>query len=87
MPRRSGPKRRPRVGDPTDPNAMAAWLARYLEWLRSHNYSETTVDHREAYLRLFLAWCEDRGVTRPMEVTKPILERYQRHQTGQHHLS
>ena len=35
--------------------------------------------NREAYLALFLAWCEDRGITRPAEVTKPILERYQRH--------
>jgi integrase/recombinase XerD len=58
---------------------MAAWLARYLEWLRSHNYSDATVANREAYLALFLAWCEDRGITRPGEVTKPILESYQRH--------
>lgn len=58
---------------------MAVWLARFLEWLRSHNYSETTIANREAYLVLFVQWCEARGITRPMEVTKPILERYQRH--------
>lgn len=80
MPRR-GERRRRRapVGDPRDPHGMAAWLARYLEWLRSHNYSEATVGNRESYLTLFCAWCEDRGLTRPNEITKPILERYQRH--------
>lgn len=80
MPRR-GERRRRRApaSDPRDPHGMAAWLVRYLEWLRSHNYSEATVANREAYLGLFLAWCEDRGLTRPNEITKPILERYQRH--------
>jgi len=80
MPRR-GERRRRRapVGDPADPHGMAAWRGRYLEWLRSHNYAEATVAGREAYLDLFLAWCEDRGLVRPNEITKPILERYQRH--------
>jgi integrase/recombinase XerD len=72
-------KRRAPVGDPSDAHGLAAWRARYLEWLRSHNYSEATVVGRDAYLGLFLAWCEDRGLTRPNEITKPILERYQRH--------
>lgn len=58
---------------------MAAWLVQYLEWLRSHNYSESTVSNRESYLALFVGWAEERGITRPSEVTKPILERYQRH--------
>ena len=80
MPRRGArAKRRAPVGDPTDPHGMAAWRARYLEWLRAHNYSEATVANRDAYLGLFLAWCEERGLTRPSEVTKPILERYQRY--------
>ena len=34
---------------------------------------------REQDLRLFIEWCEARGLGRPREVTKPILERYQRH--------
>jgi integrase/recombinase XerD len=80
MPRRGErAKRRAPVGDLSDPHGMATWRARYLEWLRSHNYSEATVANRDAYLGLFLAWCEDRGLTRPNEITKPILERYQRH--------
>lgn len=34
---------------------------------------------RDVYLAYFLLWCEARAVTRPDDVTRPILERYQRH--------
>ena len=43
------------------------------------NYSEGTVEHRETRLRAFIAWCDERGVTHPQEVTRPVLERYQRY--------
>jgi integrase/recombinase XerD len=54
-------------------------MHRYLEALRIKNYSERTVENRESYLGFFIAWCEARGIGRPQEVTKPILDRYQRH--------
>ena len=79
MARRGTKKKREPVGDPSDPHGMASWIAHYLEWFRSHNYSDSTVNNRESYLMLFCKWCEERGITRPSEVTKPILERYQRH--------
>jgi integrase/recombinase XerD len=50
-----------------------------LEWLQVRNYSARTVENQERYLLAFVAWCETRSVTRPQEVTKPMLERYQRH--------
>jgi len=53
-------------------------VARYLEWLRIHNYAEPTVKNREFYLGFFVHWCLERGLTQPREITKPILERYQR---------
>ena len=62
-----------------DPDGLYVWLRRYLEWLRVRQYSEHTVLNREKALGLFIEWCEARGVLRPMEITKPILERYQRH--------
>ena len=43
------------------------------------NYSERTVENNQSYLGVFVAWCEARSITRPREVTKPIVERYQRH--------
>ena len=31
------------------------------------------------YLRYFILWCDERGLTKPQEITKPIIERYQRY--------
>ena len=78
MPRRGQRKPRPRASSST-PEGLTAWMKRYLEWLRVKNYSERTVENRENYLGFFIAWCEARSISRPQEVTKPILERYQRH--------
>jgi integrase/recombinase XerD len=43
------------------------------------NYSTATVVNREEYLRYFISWCDERGLTGPTEITRPILERYQRY--------
>jgi integrase/recombinase XerD len=61
------------------PDGLCVWQRRYLEWLRVHHYSERTVINRDKSLGIFVEWCEVRGVLRPVEVTKPIIERYQRH--------
>jgi integrase/recombinase XerD len=65
--------------DRTDPFGFGLWIARHLEWMRIRNYSETTVETREPCLVAFAKWCEARGIDRPREVTKPILERYRKH--------
>jgi integrase/recombinase XerD len=54
-------------------------MKRYLESMRVRNYSPFTVDNREISLLQFFSWCDARSIGRPQEVTKPILERYQRH--------
>ena len=79
MPRRGHRKPKPVIGDPSDPRGMAVKLAEFLEWMRVKNYSDRTVGNRELYLGYFIQWAEERGITRPAEVTKPILERYQRY--------
>jgi integrase/recombinase XerD len=66
------------LAGPHDPQGLAAFVLRHLEWLRVHNYAEPTVANRELYLGYFVAWCAERGLTQPQEITKPILERYQR---------
>jgi integrase/recombinase XerD len=76
MPKRKQGLRLP-VGD--DPEGMAYLIRDYVEWMRSRNYSEETVVNRTAYLRRFMLWCAERSLTRPKEVTKPILERFQRY--------
>jgi hypothetical protein len=49
------------LGDRSDSQGMAAYVARYLEWLRVHNYAEPTVKNRELYLGYFLVWAAERG--------------------------
>jgi integrase/recombinase XerD len=66
------------LADRSDPQGLAAFVMRYLEWLAVHNYAGPTIENREACLGYFVAWCLERGLTRPKEITKPILERYQR---------
>ena len=67
------------VGDPTDPRGMARYREMFFEWMRTANYSDRTIQNREVYLNFFIQWAEERGIFRPMEVTKPILDRYQRY--------
>jgi len=83
-PRRSQPKRGGRntftvPGDPTDLESFAAVGADWIEWLATHNYAHTTLIDRSFYLAKFAAWAELRGVSRPRDVTLPVLEAYQRH--------
>jgi integrase/recombinase XerD len=69
----------PLPGDPSDPHNLSAWLRRYLEDIRSRHFSPQTLVTREESLRLFLVWCHERGLYRPTAITRPILQRYQRH--------
>ncbi len=62
--------------EPLDP--LEAAIAQYLEWIAVHGFSEDTVNTRRAYLGYFHDWCHERGLEEPIEITRPILERYQR---------
>jgi integrase/recombinase XerD len=75
-----GRKKRPRppVGDVTDPQGMPALLALYLERLHVKNYSAGTIKHADDHVHHFIGWCAERSVTRASEVTKPMIDRYQR---------
>jgi integrase/recombinase XerD len=79
MPRKGQIKRKPTIGDIRDPDSIEAHMLRFSQWQREKAYSERTIEGREAALRPFIAWCAERGLARPPEITKPILERYQRH--------
>lgn len=79
MPRKGETRARPGVGDTRDPDSLYHHMLRFSQWQREKAYSDRTVENREASLRPFIAWAHERGLTRPQEVTKPILERYQRH--------
>lgn len=79
MPRKGQRTPRGVIGDPRDPESLYRYLQRFLAWQREKNYSEKTIEGREVYLRYFIAWCDERGLARPNEITKPVIERYQRY--------
>ena len=47
--------------------------------MRVRGYAGGTLTRRESDIRRFVGWCDERGLNRPQDITKPILERYQRH--------
>jgi len=63
---------------PPPPGAWADVVARYLEALRLTHYAADTVHIRALYLKYFTAWAAARGLTKPEDITRAALERYQR---------
>jgi integrase/recombinase XerD len=76
MPRKG--QRKPRNRDLGDPGGFPFLVAAFIEALRVRNFSEATLRGRSHYLGVFVRWCHERGLYQPSEITKPILERYQR---------
>lgn len=55
------------------------YLLKYNEAMRVKGYSESTLHRRESDVRRFAGWCDERSLTHPNQITKPILEQYQRY--------
>ena len=74
---RSGVK--PRAPTPADRNPLNAYAQSFLEWSAVHGRSAQTIETRSRALKRFIAWCDERDLVHPKDVTLPILERYQRY--------
>jgi integrase/recombinase XerD len=79
VPKKGVKTERPPIGDINDPDSLYNAMRRFLQWQAEKNYSPKTIENREVYLRYFIQWCDDRGLGQPQEITKPIIERYQRY--------
>jgi len=82
MPRRKPPKREQEKkiqGDLSDPKGSAHLVRLFLEAITLRDFSEGTVRNRRLHLNDFITWCTDRGLLRPTDITRPILQRYQRY--------
>ena len=79
MPKKGVKTERPPIGDINDPDSLYNAMRRFLQWQAEKNYSPKTIENREVYLRYFIQWCDERGLGQPQEITKPIIERYQRY--------
>jgi len=59
-------------------DSLARWRDAYLESLAVRNYSPATVSDYRASANYFLTWAAERDLTRASQVTRLILESYQR---------
>ena len=57
---------------------LHAYLNAFCEWQEAAGLTEHTVKGRKVALTRFIVWCSERGIDKPVEITRPVLERYQR---------
>lgn len=83
QPKRPGRKIATAQAPPLDPavahNLLTAYAAAFHEWEAVVGYSPRTIRHQRFALARFISWCDERALQRPHDITRPILERYQRH--------
>jgi integrase/recombinase XerD len=60
-------------------NRLVRYMDEHFEHLKITGYSLDTIRARRIAIRRFIAWADERGISDPREVTRPMLERYQRH--------
>lgn len=75
---RGGNAPQPDGFDRSAPDGLALWRDAYLESLRVRNYSPETIEGRVFALKFFLAWSAERDLKLASQITRPILEAYQR---------
>lgn len=70
----------PKLSDDGDARGLVALVKGYLEHARTaRQMSETTLRVKEWHLNWFVLWCHEREVRRGVDVTRALIERYQRH--------
>lgn len=71
--------RRTRAEPAITHNALSRYQAAFHEWEAVVGYSPRTIASQRHAIHRFIAWADERGLNRPQDITRPILERYQRH--------
>lgn len=64
---------------PSPPDSLAAWIRRYVQHLETQHRSLADQRTRRSRLAHFHAWCAERGIERPQDVTHAHVQRFQRH--------
>ena len=64
--------------DRSTPDTLASLADAWQQRLEELAYSDKTLDMHHWALKVFLGWCQERDLIRPDQITKPILESYQR---------
>ncbi len=68
-----------RPADPLAHNRLILYLEEHFEWMRVTGYSPETVRARRQAIRRFITWCDERDIDDPRQISRAMLERYQRH--------
>jgi integrase/recombinase XerD len=66
------------TGAPQDVRGLFAAMRRYLEHRGVLGATAQALESTERCLRDFIIWADERGVTHPQQVSRAVLERYQR---------
>jgi integrase/recombinase XerD len=66
------------AGAPGDRHGLMAAMHRYLEHLGMMGSTEQGLHNQERFIRDFIVWADERGVTHAAQVSRQVLERYQR---------
>ncbi|MCA1714783.1 MAG: tyrosine-type recombinase/integrase [Gammaproteobacteria bacterium] len=61
------------------PESVAAWIHRYLDALAVKQIRAPGIQSRKTHLAHFNAWCVERGIERPHDVTHAHVEAFQAH--------
>ncbi len=77
-PKQKGAIYRPKL-DPSAANPLHDWAHRFCEWTVTVGMSPATAKMRQIGLVTFIRWAHERGLRHPGEVTRPVLQHYQRH--------
>ncbi len=65
--------------DPLAGRLLVRYMEEHFEWMQVSGYSADTVRGRRQAIRKFISWIDERGMDDPRQITRPMIERYQRH--------
>ena len=65
--------------DPLAGRLLVRYMEEHFEWMQVSGYSADTVRGRRQAIRKFITWIDERGMDDPRQITRPMIERYQRH--------
>ena len=67
----------PPIGGVDDPDSLYQHMQRYLLSLGVRGQSQHTAASSKAALTRFIRWCEERSLSRPSEIDRHLMERFQ----------
>ena len=65
--------------EPSSPDSLSAWIRRYIEALTVQHRSVADIRTRRSKLAHFNAWCVERGIAQPHQITHGHVLQFQRH--------